>query len=77
MHAKLLQSCLNLVTQWAVACQGLLYMRFSRQQYWSGLPCFSPRDLPDPGIDPVTLMSPALASEVLLLLLLLLLLFCH
>ena len=72
MHAKLLQSCLNLVTQWTIACQAPLYVRFSRQEYWNGLPCFSPRDLPDPGTDPVTLISPALASEVLLLLLLLL-----
>ena len=73
MHAKLLQSCLNLVTQWTIACQAPLYVRFSRQEYGNGLPCFSPRDLPDPGTDPVTLISPALASEVLLLLLLLLL----
>ena len=73
MHAKLLQSCLNLVTQWTIACQAPRYVRLSRQEYLNGLPCFSPRDLPDPGTDPVTLISPALASEVLLLLLLLLL----
>ena len=37
-------------------------MGFSRQEYWSGLPCPPPGDLPDPGIEPVSLMSPALAS---------------
>ena len=36
---------------------------FSRQEYWSGLPCPLPGDLPNPGIEPESLMSPALASE--------------
>ena len=35
-------------------------MGFSRQEYWSGLPFPPPRDLPDPGIEPISLMSPAL-----------------
>ena len=35
---------------------------FSRQDYWSGLPCPLPGDLPNPGIEPESLMSPALAS---------------
>ena len=35
---------------------------FSRQEHWSGLPFPSPGDLPDPGIEPVSLMSPALAG---------------
>ena len=38
------------VTPWTVACQAPLSMGFSRQEYWSGLPCPSPGDLPDPGI---------------------------
>ena len=38
-------------------------MRFSRQKYWSGLPCPSPGDLPNPGIEPKSLMSPALAGQ--------------
>ena len=38
-------------------------MRFSRQEYWSGLPCPSPGDLPDPGIEPTPLTSPALAGR--------------
>ena len=33
-------------------------MAFSRQEYWSGSPCPSPGDIPDPGIEPATLMSP-------------------
>ena len=35
---------------------------FSRQEYWSGLPCPSPRDLPNPGTEPTSIMSPALAG---------------
>ena len=35
---------------------------FSRQEYWSGLPCPSPRDLPNPGIEPTSIMSPAVAG---------------
>ena len=37
---------------WIVAWYSPLSMGFSRQQYWSGLPCPSPGDLPNPGIDP-------------------------
>ena len=39
-------------TPWTVACQAPLSMRFSRQEYWSGLPFPSPGDLPNPGIEP-------------------------
>ena len=35
----------------------------SRQEYWSGLPCPSPRDFPDPGIEPTSFTSPALAGR--------------
>ena len=45
-----------------VACQAPLSMEFSRQEYWSGLPCPSPWDLPDPGVEPGSLTSPALAG---------------
>ena len=45
-----------------VACQALLSMGFSRQEYWSGLPCPPPGDLPDPGIEPTSLRSSALAG---------------
>ena len=47
-------------TLWTVAHQTALFMGFSRQEYWSGLPFPSPGDLPQPGIKP---MSPTLASE--------------
>ena len=51
------------MTLWTVACQASLFMGFSRQEYWSGLPCPPPGDLPIPGIEPVSLMSPALAGR--------------
>ena len=37
-------------------------MEFSQTEYWSGLPFSTPEDLPDPGIKPACLMSPALAG---------------
>ena len=49
------------VTPWIVAHQDPLSMGFSKQEYWSGLPCSPPGDLPNPGIKP---MSPVLASGV-------------
>ena len=45
-----------------VACQAPLSMGFSRQENWSGLPFPPPGDLPDLGIEPVSLTSPALAD---------------
>ena len=47
-------------TPWAIAHQASLSMGFSRQEYWSGLPFPSTGDLPDPGIEPTSLASPAL-----------------
>ena len=47
---------------WTVVCQALLYMEFSRQEHWSKLPFPMQGDLPDPGVEPVTLASPALAG---------------
>ena len=56
-------SCVQLfVTLWAVARQAPLSMELSRQEYWSGLPCPPPRDLPQLGIKPGALMSPALVG---------------
>ena len=60
--AKLLQSCPTLCNPWTVACQAPPSIGFSRQEYWSGLPCPPPWDLPEPGIKPMFLMSPALAG---------------
>ena len=50
-------------TLWTGACQAPLSIRFYRQEYWSGLPFPSPKDLPDPGIKPTSLMSPALTGR--------------
>ena len=47
---------------WTIAHQVHLSMGFSRQEYWSGLPCPSPGNLPEPGIEPASLMSPTLAG---------------
>ena len=60
----LLLSCFSrvrlLVTPWTAAYQAPLSMGFSRQEYWSGLPLPSPRDLLNPGIKP---WSPALQAD--------------
>ena len=47
---------------WTVAHQAPLSMGFSRQEYWSGLPFPPPRDLPNPGIESMFPVSPALAG---------------
>ena len=57
--------CLPLVTPWTVACLALLSMGFSRQEYWTGLPFPSPGDLPYPGIESETLLSPTFAGGFL------------
>ena len=49
-------------SQRTVACQAPLSMRFSGQEYWIGLPCPPPGDLPDPGIESMSLISPALGG---------------
>ena len=51
------------VTPWTVAHQAPLSMGFSRQEYWSGLPHPAPGDLPNPGIEPTSLTSLALAGR--------------
>ena len=62
-HAKSL-SCVQLfMTLWTVACQAPLSMGFSRQEYWSELPCSPPGDLPDPEREPTSLASPASAGK--------------
>ena len=52
-------------TPQTIACQAHLFMGFSRQEYWSGLPFPSPEDLPNPGIKPgsPTLQTDSLLSE--------------
>jgi len=62
MCAKLLQSCQILCDPMDCSLPGSSVMEFSRQEYWSGLPCTLPGGLPDPGIEPV---SPALQADSL------------
>ena len=57
--AQLLSRVLPFVTPWTIARQAPLSMEFS----WSGLPFPPPGDLPDPGIEPTSLVSPALRGR--------------
>ena len=59
MHAKSPQPCRLCATQWTVAHQAPLSMKFSKRKYWSGLPFPSPGNLPHSGIEPA---SPVLAD---------------
>ena len=60
--AQLLSHVRLFVTPWTVALQAPLFMEFCRQEYWSGLPCSSPGDLANPGIE---YKSPALQADSL------------
>ena len=51
------------VTPWTAALQAPLCMEFSRQEYWSGLPFPTTGDLLDPGMEPMSPGSPALADR--------------
>ena len=63
MHVCCLFSCVWLfVTLWAVARQAPLSMGFSKEEYWHGLSCPFPGDLPNPRIEPTSLVSPASAG---------------
>ena len=56
-------SCVQLfATPWTITCQAPLSMELSWQEYWSGLPFLSPRDLPNPGNEPVSPKALALAG---------------
>ena len=59
----LAKSCLTLVTLWTVACQAPLSTGFPRQEYRSGLPFPSPGEVPNPGIEPMSLGFLELASR--------------
>ena len=50
-------------TLWTVVCQAPLSMGLSRQEYWGGLQCLPPGDLPKPGIKPTSLTSPTLVGR--------------
>ena len=53
----------SFVTPWTVACQAPLSMGLFRQEYWNGLPFPPPENLPDPGIEPVSLESLTLVGR--------------
>ena len=63
MCAKSLHCVQLFVTLWTVAGQAPVSMGFLRQEYQSGLPCSPPGDLPGPGIEPASLMSPVLGDR--------------
>ena len=63
VHAQSLSCVLLFAAPWTIAYQAPLSMEISRQEYWSVLPFPTSGDLPDPGIEPVSLVSPALAGR--------------
>ena len=68
LHTYFLNHCSLLwlfATLWTVAQQAPMSMGFSTQEYWSGLPCPPPGNLPDPGTEPLSLIFSALADRSL------------
>ena len=66
MHACMLSYLGNVwfcMTLWTIAYPAPLPMGFSRQEYWSGLPCTPTEDLPNPGIKPGSRASPSLQVD--------------
>ena len=61
--AKSLQSCLTLCDPMDCSPPGSSVHGIFQQEYWGGLPCPPPGDLPDPGIEPTSLTSSALAGR--------------
>ena len=61
MCAYLTSVVSDFATLWTVARQAPLSLGFSRREYWGGLPCPPPGDLPDGGIEPGSPASPAMA----------------
>ena len=65
MCAQSLSHVRLFATLWTVARQAPLSMGFSRKEYWSGLPCPPPGDLPNPGVKSASPESPALQADSL------------
>ena len=67
VQQKLIQHCkaimCSVAQSWTIACQAPQSVEFSRQEYWSKLPFPTPGDLTNPGIEPTSLASPALAGR--------------
>ena len=64
VHTCSVASAVRIFDRRTPACQAPLSVGFSRQEYWSGLPCPPPGDLPHPGIEPASLVSPILAGVI-------------
>ena len=66
MKVLVIQSCLTLYNPMDCSLPGSMSIGFSRQKYWSGLPCPPPGDLPDSGMEPrsPTLQADSLPSEL-------------
>ena len=67
MRAQLPSQVRLFGTPWTASHQLPLFMEFSRQEYWGGLPFAPPGDLPDPGMEPTSPVSPALQADSSLL----------
>ena len=65
VFALVTQSCLTLCDPRTIAHQAPLSMEFSRQEYWRWLPLPPPGDLPNPGMEPTSPVSPALQVDSL------------
>ena len=65
MHAKSFQLCLTLCDPLDCSPLGSSLHEFFRQECWSGLSCPSPEDLPNPGIEPMSPVAPALQVDSL------------
>ena len=65
VQCRCTQLCSTFFDSMDLVHQASLSMRFSRQEYWSGLTFPTPGDLPDPGIEPLSLASPALKADSL------------
>ena len=63
--AQLLSYVQFSVALWTAAHQASLSMGFSWKEYWSGLPCPPPENLPNPGIQPASPVSPAFHADTL------------
>ena len=62
MFAQLLNNVQVFATLWTLALQDPLSLGFSRQEYWNGLPFPSPGNLPDPGTEPASPVSPCIGK---------------
>ena len=65
VHASSLSHICLFAAPWAIARPDALSMEFYRQDYWSGLPFPTPGNIPNPGVEPMSLVSPTLAGGFL------------